>query len=149
MIPLWAGCPEYLKNALQICQNHAARIVTKHERFTPVKQLLNECGWRSVRQEMYYHTTLMVHKIIVQKSPQYLFSQLTADGCYSYQTRSSSVSSIRRSVSFNTNLTLCSDSFKWRGTACYENLPESLRRIQNIKQFKKKLDSWVKENVDL
>ena len=32
MIPLWAGCPEYLKNALQICQNHAARIVTKHER---------------------------------------------------------------------------------------------------------------------
>ena len=63
MMPLWAGCPDYLINGLQVCQNDAARIITKHDRAMPVKQLLKECGWRSVRQEMFYHTALLVHKI--------------------------------------------------------------------------------------
>ena len=53
MIPLWGGCPEYLLNALQVCQNNAARIVTKRDRRVPVAQILRECGWRSVRQEVF------------------------------------------------------------------------------------------------
>ena len=56
MIPLWAGCQDYLIHALQVIQNKAARSVTKHGMSVPVRQLLRECGWRSVRQEMYYHT---------------------------------------------------------------------------------------------
>ena len=134
-------------NTLQVCQNRAARIVTKHDKNIPVKQLLNECGWRSVRQEMYYHTTLLVHKIIIQRSPTYLYSQLTADGSHGYQTRSSTTSNIRQSTSFNTSLTLCKESFKWRGAACYEGLPGSIRSIKNIKLFKKELDSWVRKNI--
>ena len=147
MIPLWAGCAEYLASALQVCQNHAARIVTKHDKNIPVKQLLNECGWRSVRQEMYYHTAVLVHRIITQRRPTYLYSQLTADGSHGYQTRSSTTSNIRQSTSFNTSLTLCKESFKWRGAACYEGLPGSIRSIKNIKLFKKELDSWVRNNI--
>ena len=148
MMPLWAGCPDYLINGLQVCQNDAARIITKHDRAIPVKQLLKECGWRSVRQEMFYHTALLVHKIMSKKSPQYLYSTITADGSYGYDTRSSSFSSIRRGASFRTGLTLYTESFKWRGVAAYETIPASLRKIESIKLFKKELDSWVKKNIN-
>ena len=46
MIALWSGCQEFLINSLQVCQNKAARVVTKRDFSTPIKQLLKECGWR-------------------------------------------------------------------------------------------------------
>ena len=149
MIPLWAGCQDYLVHALQVCQNKAARSVTKHSMTVPVQQLLKECGWRSVKQEMYYHTALQVHKTILQKNPVYLHQKLTADGSYSYTTRRSSTISIRQSKSFKTSLTLCKDSFRWRGAACYERLPWDIRQLQKIEEFKEQMDTWVKNNVKL
>ena len=147
MIPLWAGCSDYLVKALQICQNDAARTVTKHGRYVPVQKILKECGWRSVKQEMVYHSVLMIHKILIQKSPSYLYSRLTADGSYYYRTRHADTSSIRQSRSFQTSLSLCKNSFRWRGVSHYEQLPHTLREIGNISSFKKKLDCWVKENI--
>ena len=116
-----------------------------------LKQLQNIlcCGWRSVRQERYYHTLLLVHKIILQKAPQYLYSRLTADGSYNYMTRSSSTSSIRRCKSFNTSLALCKDSFKWRGVDWYEALPLCLRSVHNVATFKLNLNSWIKINIPI
>ena len=149
MIPLWSGCQEFLINALQVCQNKAARSVTKHGMSIPVKQLLKECGWRSVRQEMHYHTILQVHKTLVQKNPVYLHSKLTADGSYAYRTRQTSTSSIRQSQTFKTSLKLCKDSFRLRGTACYENLPWDIRGQQKLGIFKNKLNIWVKNNVPI
>ena len=149
MIPLWAGCQEFLINALQVIQNKAARTVTKHDMSTPVQQLLKECGWRSVRQEMHYHTILQVHKTLVQRNPMYLYSKLTADSSYAYRTRQNSTISIRQSQAFKTKLTLCKESFRWRGTAWYESLPWDLRGECNLKIFKKKLNTWVRNNVTI
>ena len=138
MMPLWAGCSDYLVRALQVCQNNVARTVTRHERSVSVKQILKECGWRSVNQEIFYHTALLIHKILLQKSPSYLYDQLTADGSYGYPTRRASSSSIRQSKSFKTSLTLCKKSFRWCGVSFYEKLPSSLREIQNVKSFQEK-----------
>ena len=135
MIPLWAGCQEFLINALQVIQNKAARNVTKHDMSTPVQQLLKECGWRSVRQEIHYHIILQVHKTLVQRNPMYLYSKLTADGSYAYRTRQNSTISIRQSQAFKTKLTFCKESFWWRGTAWYENLPWDLRGEYKLKLF--------------
>ena len=52
------GCEDYLVNALQVCQNKAARLVTKLDRFTPTKVLMQQCGWLSVKQLMIYHSLL-------------------------------------------------------------------------------------------
>ena len=52
-IPLWSGCSDYLVNALQVSQNAAARTVTKHDKSVSISKILSECGWRSVRQEMF------------------------------------------------------------------------------------------------
>ena len=47
---------------------------------TPVYQLLKECCWRSVRQEIFYHTVLQVHKTMKTGAPVYLYNKLTDDG---------------------------------------------------------------------
>ena len=143
MISLWAGSADFLIKSLQVCQNSVARTVTRHGRSVSVKQILKECGWRSVKQEIFYHTALMIHKILLQKSPSYLYDQLTADGTYGYVTRRACSSSIRQSKSFTTNLSLCKNSFRWRGVSCYEQLPSSLRAIESINHFKKELDCWL------
>ena len=48
MIGLWGGAESYLLNCLQLVQNRAARFVTQRDKYTPIKQLLTECGWLSV-----------------------------------------------------------------------------------------------------
>ena len=147
MIALWSGCQDFLINSLQVCQNKAARVVTKRDFSTPIKQLLKECGWRSVRQEMYYHLVLQAHKMLVNQAPVYLYSKLTEDGEYSRDTRQARNSSIRLGPLYQTALSLCKDSFRWRGAAWYEALPTDIRGEQKIGIFKRKVNNWIKINI--
>ena len=55
-ISLWGGAEEYLLQALQIIQNKAARFVAQRNRYTPVSELLRQCGWLSVRQLAFFHS---------------------------------------------------------------------------------------------
>ena len=114
---------------------------------TPVYQLLKECGWRSVRQEMFYHTVLQVHKTMKTGAPVYLFNKLTEDGQYQRDTRQARGSSIRQGPSFQTKLGLAKNSFRWRGATCYESIPSSIRNEPKLGKFKKRLDEWVKSNI--
>ena len=49
-ISLWGGTEEFLLNSLQIVQNKAARFVARRGIYTPVAELLKQCGWLSLRQ---------------------------------------------------------------------------------------------------
>ena len=49
LMPAWLGCEEYLVDALQVCQNKAARLVTKLDRFTLHQDPL-EAVWLAVSQ---------------------------------------------------------------------------------------------------
>ena len=95
----------------KFARKKGAKFVAGHARQLSVKQRLKECGWRSVRQEMVYHTVLMVHKILVYKQSQYLYKKLTADGDYPFQSWKAVKSSLRRGSSFRTILQLCNQSF--------------------------------------
>ena len=149
MISFWAGCQEFLIDALQVCQNKIARVVTRRDFSTPIAQLLRECGWRSVRQEMYYHTTLQVHKTLMTKKPAYLYSKLTKDGDWPWDTRQARSSTIRQGPSYQTKLGLAQNSFRWSGTTWYEALPMSIRSEANLGKFKKKLNTWIKANINI
>ena len=45
LMPVWSGFEDYLLNSLQICQNKAARLVTKLDKYTPTELLMKQCGW--------------------------------------------------------------------------------------------------------
>ena len=75
-MPVWMGCDDYLVNALQVCQIKAARLVTKLDRFTPTKVLMQQCGWLSVKQLMIYHSLVLLHKVFINQ--KLVYQKITA-----------------------------------------------------------------------
>ena len=79
LISVWGGCEGYLARSLQVIQNRVARVVTKKPWSTPVKLLLSECGWLSVRQLAMYHTVVLVFKVLKTGTPSYI--RASSSGC--------------------------------------------------------------------
>ena len=152
LIPVWSGCESYLMNSLQIIQNKAARIVTKCGRRTPIKSLLDQCGWLSVAQLGVFHSLVLVYKILKTGSPKYLYSKLSGvQGSTHYKTR------FIQNLNENQNIVLGPDSqaesdiarrsFKYRASKQWNNLPIKMRQAETEKEFKNQLKTWIMRNV--
>ena len=56
---------------VQVQQLKAARFVCGYmSYFWSTKQLLQKCGWLSVKQQEFYSTTLLAHKIVISSLPR-------------------------------------------------------------------------------
>ena len=75
-ISLWGGAAEYLLSSLQIIQNKAARQVTKRDKYTPIVELLCQCGWLSVKQLVFYHSVIQIYKTKQTSYPKYISDKL-------------------------------------------------------------------------
>ena len=146
-ISLWGGTEEYLLNSLQVVQNKAARFVAKRGKFTPVADLLRQCGWLSVRQLVFYHSVVQIYKTILTTYPKYIYSKLSTQ--FPYNTRLAQTDSVRMGEEFKSKLELTEKTFMNRATISYNQLPPKLRKMPKIGDFKKKLKGWVKENVKI
>ena len=110
LMPVWMGCEDYLVNALQVNLNKVARLVTKLDIFTPTRVLMQQCGWMPVKQLMAYHSLVLLHKTLQQKSPSYLYKKVTS-GYQQYNTNqagSRNHSSTGSSRSHSTTFCRCS-----------------------------------------
>ena len=76
-ISLWGGTEDYLLQSLQVVQNKAARFVARKGKYTPVAELLLQCGWLSIRQLVFYHSVILIHKTKLTSAPQYIYSKLS------------------------------------------------------------------------
>ena len=103
-ISLWGGTEDFLLNSLQVVQNKAARFVARRGRYTPVQDLLNQCGWLSVRQLVCYHSIILIYKTKT-KFPSKLATQ------FPYNTRLAQSDSVRMGPEFQSKLDLTKKSF--------------------------------------
>ena len=152
MLPLYAGCPEYMLTALQVKQNEAMRIVTKRRwvvpglQYTSTRELLKQCNYMSVRQMAYFYSVAEVHKTLVHQEPEYLCQVVTAalaSGVHhSYPT---SEAGSRRVAP--ARLQLASSSFRWRASNLYARLPQTMRSEQSLKIFLKQLKKHTKAHI--
>ena len=76
LMSVWMGCEEYLVNALQVCQNKVARLVTKLDRFTPTMVIFKQSGWMPVRHLMVFHSLVSLHKTVQNLKPVYLYKKV-------------------------------------------------------------------------
>ena len=146
LISLWGGCGTVLKKSLQIIQNKVARVVTRLEWSTPIRDLLAQCGWLSVNQLIFYHSVLLVHKVKLSQTPRYLYKMHNS---WSYQHRTRQAESGLIKLSGKSKLELSKNSFKWRAANQYNQLPPEIRKCQTTALFKLKTKSWIKSNVSL
>ena len=147
VMPLWGGCEEYLLTSLQVVQNKAARFVTRCGRATPVKDLLKQCGWLSVRQLIFYHSVVQICKTLRTTYPRYLHQKVIDK--FPYRTRLASSNSIRQGPQFKADLQTAKNSFRWRASAWYNEVPASIRQETKLNKFQSQLKTWVQENVQL
>ena len=111
---------KFLIRALQILQNKASRSVTRLGIYTPVKTLLNQCGWLSVRQLVFFHTVVLLYKTLQSGSPEYLFSMTGRD--YNYKTRAKDAGKLRIVPEYKLDHDLNLKSFRWRSIRSWNQL---------------------------
>lgn len=147
MIPLWGGCEKFLIKSLQVVQNKAARTVAKMGIYTPVQTLLRQCGWLSVNQLVFFHTSLLLFKILNNGKPKYLFSMISTE--LNYLTRADNTGKLRVVADYTPNQGLNWKSFRWRSVRFWNQLPANIRTMNSLLKFKSHLKSWIVENVDI
>ena len=143
LMPLWGGCSLGLKHSLQVLQNRAARLVTRHDWTTPTKTLLMQCGWLSVNQLIFYHSVLLIFMVRQRKVPKYLYDMHNS-WQYNYDTRQArgGILGMTRPRS-----ELTRNSFRFRAAIHYNHLPQYLRNIDSCTEFKKEVKAWIKVNI--
>ena len=134
-LPLFGGCDKEELQALQVMQNKAARLVSHSSQRAPRKEIFSQLGWMTVNQLIFYHSALSTYRIRETREPEYLSSLLSRDG------RSG------RIIVSNTRLTLAKNSYCYRGAAQWNSMPENIRSLKKICQFKVQLRKWILTNV--
>ena len=134
-LPVFGGCGKGDLDALQVMQNSAARYVAQSRKDVSRKDLFREVRWLTVRQLIYYHTALTIHRIRNAQEPEYLSEILTRDN------------RLNKIIIPNSNLTLAKQSFCFRGAEDWNKLPIEIRACRKIGTFKTKLRSWILDNT--
>ena len=142
LITLWGGDKQYLVKAVQVKQLAAARAVCGMASWRWSRsKLLNRVGWLSIKQLIFYHTVVQVHKTLQTQKPRPLFHSLSSD--YPYRTRRAAAGQIRQDPSFSTLTT-----FKYRAMMSYNCVPVNVRQ-GCISTVKMKLRKWIKCNIPI
>ena len=130
----------HLLNAVQVQQLAAARAVCGFGCWRwSRRKLLEKMGWLSVRQLVFYHSVLQVHKTLKTRVPLSLFQALSVD--FPRRTRSAANGQIRQDDSF-----LSQATFKYRAMKSYNSVPDSVRTGSTV-TVKRRLKQWIKTNI--
>ena len=144
MLPVWGGCEEYLLKSLQVLQNRAARQVTRLSWYTPVRRLLNQCSWLSIKQLIFFHSVLAVHRTIITGMPLYLAQHLKTD--HPLNTRQGAQGNVRLTGHYSDKV---ESSFLRRAAKCYNQIPADIKSAKTVPTFKKKLKQWIRSNIQI
>ena len=142
-MPLWGGTSNGLLDGLQVLQNRAARLVTKLGIRTPVKILLTQCGWLSVRQLVAYHTLVFVYKSKMGLGSQYFKDKFSIT--FGHETRLATGGGIKLTKMSDSELG--KESFSYRGIKLWNKLPSELRKVPTVIAFKRKLKKWIRTHT--
>ena len=153
MIQLWGNSSQSLINCLQILQNKAARFITKQGIRTPVKTLLQQCGWLSVQQLVVYHNCLSVYKIKYHSKPAYFsdrFGGIAHDDedPVSRRTRLSLTDGIRLQ-GYRIRNNLEKQSFVYNSINSWNSLPPQIRQSMSMASFKRNLREWILQTIPI
>ena len=147
MMPVWGGCEDYLIKSLQVVQNKVARSMTKRDKFTSTKDLMEASSWLSVRQLVCYHSVVQLYKTLEHKAPAYLYQRVTSGSTFPYRTRLASSGLLRQADGAKASLDLTKLGWGNRAVEEFNKLPPDIRLEPKLPAFKKKLRSWVVSHI--
>ena len=146
------GAPDYLLHALQVLQLKAARLVWGYASFYwSTEKLLTRCNWLSIKQQIFYSTSVLAHSIITRGSPYHIYTGLVHKRPQ-YNTRAAAegdqFTRYHTWEAYGGHSSLVLGSFRCRAQRYYSSLPVAVR-TGTLAAVKSKLRKYVKDNVPL
>ena len=135
-LPVFGGCDKEELQTLQVMQNKAARLVSHFPLRAPRKEIYATLGWLSVNQLVFYHSMISTFRIRQSGEPEYLSNLQARDG------------RTGRIIISNTTLTLAKRSYSYRASAQWNSIPDNIRNIRRVSQFKVQIRKWILLHVD-
>jgi hypothetical protein len=121
---------------LQRVQNSLARVVACTKRRDHITPVLRDLHWLPVAQRIDYKVALITHKVLQQQQPQYLV-ELAKTYQPTRHLRSSGQHRLTKPSEIKTKLG--QQSFTCAAEKIWNGLPDSLKIIPDLRQFKSKL----------
>ena len=147
LLPLYGGAPDYLIRAVQVQQLKAARFVCGYRSFYwSTQKLLQKCGWLSVKQQEFYSTCLLAHKISTTSLPRNLHAAIVQP--YTVHTRAAARGEIRYGDNYRGETDSTRSSFKYRALRYYNAIPGDIKG-QSLAAFKAKLKHYAARNIPI
>ena len=116
--------------------------------------LLQQCGWLSVRQLCQYVSVVELHKVLCYKEPKYLYDKPTKsrqDLHYStrqhYICENGTVECNGKLMISSANLEMTKSSWRWRAATVFNSLPLHYRLEKEHSVFKQNVKEWIKHDV--
>ncbi len=138
------GLPEAQIRRLQLVHNAAARVVVKKRKFDHISEDLKDMHWLPIKSRIKFKILLLTWKALNGQAPTYLKELLK----YKVNTHDGRV----KNTLFvpKTKLVTCGDrAFSTVAPILWNSLPNSLRNIDKVNTFKKKLKTLLfKEAYD-
>ena len=126
LLPLYGGAPDYLIKAIQVQQLKAARFVCGYSSYYwSTQKLLQTCGWLSVKQQEFYSTCLLAHKISMTSLPRNLHAAIVQP--YTVNTRAAARGEIRYGNNYRGETDTTRSSFKYRAQRYYNAIPRDIK----------------------
>ena len=145
LLPLYGGAPKYLLEAIQVQQLKAARFVCGYgSYYWSTTKLLKTCGWLSVKQQEFYSTTLLAHKIATTQRPLNLHAAIFQP--YVVNTRAAAQGQMRYGANFWGENEMTRGSFKYRAQQYYSTLAMDMKS-KPLGTFKVKLKKHASQKI--
>ena len=137
---VWDSIGATLSDQLQKLQNRAARIITGAPYTVHTCDVFTQLGWSTLALNRKYQKAVMMHKIKNENVPKYLTEMFEKQfGSSNYHLRSSD-----KNVEIPNVRTDCyKRSFAVSGAVLWNFLPDSLKEIKNLSNFKQKMKSTM------
>lgn len=121
------------KERLQKLQNRAMRCILSKPRDTPIKNMLDELKWLSIKQACEYHALILIFKMKNNLLPKYLSSNLN----YVHETHNIN---LRNKGNFrlpNLRKACSQNNVFYKGIKLFNESTPEMKNCDNLKSFKK------------
>ena len=122
-------------------QKRAARIILDAQHDSPSKPLFKELGWLTLHNRIKYHRGVLMYKCINNIAPNYLSEMFKS--CYDSTVYSLRSTKSNRLFIQRPNTNFMKRTFQYSGTLLWNEIPLSLKNIQNIDVFKKRYFEYL------
>lgn len=126
---------------MQVLQNKVMRLILRCDRLTPRQNMLDCLQWMSVRQRVEYNTLVFVFRVTRGMTPQYLTNTVIyGRDIHRYDTRRAGDLRL-----MNCKKACTQNSLFYKGYSLYNQLPEAVKRSNNLREFKRLCKERVRQ----